>query len=272
MAYNYVHSAVPTDGTDLIRAIGGDFQGLSIAHNHLTGWYDDAIDLYTGSNVVVEYNRVHSPGQPVLGSGNAIKLGGVTNQVAKAPTSYGNVARYNLIYDLMTRPAGKLSNGIDTNGGYNASIYGNLIYNVKGNAISVSTPGCRVFNNTAISERVGLYFNGKGIALQAYNNILSGARDVQAEHASARITGSNNLLVHDKAQGNYLSQNDRSGNPGFQDPGSFRFALKPNSIAINAGVAIDEYQEDCRGKSIVGQIDIGCCEYGGEPSRSDLNR
>ena len=272
VAHNYVHSALPTDGTDLIRAIGGDFQGLSIAHNHLTGWYDDAIDLYTGSNVVIEYNRIHDPGQPILGSGNAIKLGGVTNQVAHAPTSYGNIARYNLVYNLTSRPQGKLSNGIDTNGGYNATIYGNLIYNVKGNAISIGTSGCRVFNNTAISQRVALYFNGKsGLTLQAYNNILSGERsDAQVEHGGARISGSHNLLVHDKALGEYRSHNDRKGNPNFTDPATNRFTLQHNSIAVNAGTEVDEYQADCRGKSVVGQIDIGCFEYSDDSSRSDL--
>ena len=269
VAYNYVHTATPTKGSDLIRAIGGDFEGLSIAHNHLTGWYDDAIDLYTGSNVVVEHNRIHTPGQPILGSGNAIKLGGVTNRVAKSPTSYNNVARYNLIYDLTTRPKGKLSNGIDTNGGYNATIYGNLIYNVKGNAINISAPGCKVFNNTAIGERKALYFNPANATLEAYNNILSGGKlDAHVEQASSRILGSNNLLVHSKTQGNYQSKNDRSGDPGFVNAKNHLFSLKPNSIAINAGVQIDEYQRDRLGNSITGRVTIGCYEYNDKSPRT----
>ena len=262
VAHNYVHSATPTNSSDLIRAIGGDFEGLSIAHNHLTGWYDDAIDLYTGSNVVVEYNRVHSPAKRILGSGNGIKLGGITNQVAKAPTSYGNVARYNVVYDLQQRKEGHLCNGIDTNGGYDCEIYGNLIYAVQGDGIVANGDGCVVYNNTVVSDHVALYLHPSGAQAQAYNNILSGRlQDVNINHGSSSIRGSHNLLVHDRQRGNYRSENDLQGDPGFVNPQAAQFTLKPSSSAINAGVARSGYRKCRQGYDILGRVDLGCHEF-----------
>ena len=263
VAHNYVHSATPTNSSDLIRAIGGDFEGLTIAHNHLTGWYDDAIDLYTGSNVVVEHNRVHTPAERILGSGNGIKLGGITNQVAKAPTSYGNVARYNVIYDLNQRQDGHLCNGIDTNGGYDCEIYGNLIYSLQGDGIVANGDDCVVYNNTVVSDHVALYLHPSGVEAQAYNNILSGRlQDVNVNHGSSGIRGSNNLLVHDRKGGNYRSQGDLRGDPGFEDPQAAKFTLKPNSRAINAGAKLKQftYTEDIRGKMIQQLPDLGAFE------------
>ena len=264
VAHNYVHSATPTNSSDLIRAIGGDFEGLSIAHNHLTGWYDDAIDLYTGSNVVVEHNRVHTPAKRILGSGNGIKLGGITNQVAKAPTSYGNVARYNVIYDLNQRQEGHLCNGIDTNGGYDCKIYGNLIYEVQGDGIVANGDGCVVYNNTVVSDHVALYLHPSGAQAQAYNNILSGRlQDVNIEHGTSGIRGSNNLLVHDRKRGNYRSQSDLQGDPGFVNPQAAQFTLKPNSSAINAGAKLKQitYPKDIKGNLIQQSPDIGAFEW-----------
>ncbi len=264
VAHNYVHSATATNSSDLIRAIGGDFEGLRIAHNHLTGWYDDAIDLYTGSNVVVEYNRIHDAAPRVLGSGNGIKLGGRTNKVAQSPTSYGNVARYNKVYNLNVRGNGQLSNGIDTNGGYDCEIYGNLVYNVKGDGIVANGDGCVVYNNTVVSDHVGLYLHPAGAKAQAYNNILSGRlRDVNVKHGNSEIAGSNNLLVHARSGGNYRSEGDLRGDPGFEDAKAYRFTLKPNSIAIDAGVKAPRaaYAEDIQGSPIRKLPDVGAFEW-----------
>ena len=269
VAHNYVHSATPTNSSDLIRAIGGDFEGLTIAHNHLTGWYDDAIDLYTGSNVVVEHNRVHTPAERILGSGNGIKLGGITNQVAKAPTSHGNVARYNVIYDLNQRRDGHLCNGIDTNGGYDCEIYGNLIYRVQGDGIVANGDDCVVYNNTVVSDHVALYLHPRGVQAQAYNNILSGRlQDVNVNHGSSGIRGSNNLLVHDRKRGNYRSQGDLQGDPGFVNPQAAQFTLKANSKVINAGVNLEqiEYTEDIEGKTIQQLPDVGAFEWTADSS------
>lgn len=265
ITHNYAHSTTPR-GTDLIRAVVGDFEGLTIAHNHLTGWGDDAIDLFTGSNVILEHNRIHTPRLPLHpdGSGNAIKLGGITRRNDNAPPSVANTARYNLIYDLPIRDNDKgfLSNGIDTNGCQDATVYGNLIYNVQGNAINVTSERCRVFNNTAISARVALYLHTDQASLLAYNNILSGGkRDVQVRSSSAQISGSHNLLVHQTQRGNYRSQQDRYGDPRFVNPRQADFALQPNSPAINHGTNMDEYQLDRTGKEVRDKPDIGAMEW-----------
>ena len=266
---NYVHDAKE----DLIRAIGnneyltGDYNGLLITGNRLTRWSDDAIDLYVGSEVIVEYNEMYRGNYPLNTSGNGIKLGGVTNNVAKTETSHNNVARYNKIYNLSGRSPG-LSNGIDTNGGTDAEIYGNLIYDVDGNAIAVSSTstGCKVYNNTGISNDLAAFYAINN-PVEVYNNIFDGsasAGDVSLK--DAQVTGSTNLLVNNKVVtdgGVYNSSNDLSGDPGFVNAGNDNYQLKADSKAINAGTAFGTYPQDREGNSLVGKRDIGSDEFVG---------
>ncbi len=271
---NYVHTTT-VQGTDLIRAISGDYEGLVIGKNELTNWKDDAIDLYGASNVIVEHNQIYAPAESLSknGSGIGIKAGGVG-----PPQSAGNIIRYNKIHDLNGTENG-LYDGINTNNGNHGKIYGNLIYGVQGNAITV-TGGhdfWKIYHNSTINAgKSGIYIGDNVVNIELVNNILDGQKyDIEINGTHAVVNGYFNVLVNRKGlessvdgEGGYQSETDInhafSSTPLFVDEGNYDFRLAKNAVAIDAGMSLDNYQHDILEKNIKTLPDIGAYEYHGD--------
>ena len=251
---------------DGIRAFDGDTDGIIIGHNEITKYSDDGIDLFNGSEVIVQYNKIHDPIQPRSGgANNGIKGGGASGSTA----SRDNIIRYNTVYNLSAR--GKSPNGITTNGCVSGEIYGNLCYNIDDNAIEITASktnkSWKVYNNTAISNRVnGFHVAPNNPDVTAYNNIFQGPKTDIRVDGSSRVTGKNNILVNNKKFGNYSGQNDFGATVAslFVNHSNKDFQLKKESPAINKGTYVSNYKGDILGKKMSGNHDVGCYEYDGE--------
>ena len=251
---------------DGIRAFNGDTDGLIIGHNEITMYSDDGIDLFRGSEVIVQYNKIHDPIKPHSGgANNGIKGGGASGSVA----SRDNIFRYNVIYNLAAR--GKSPNGITTNGCVSGEIYGNLCYNIDDNAIEITASktnkSWKVYNNTAISNRVsGFHVAPKNPDVTAYNNIFQGPKTDIRINGYSRVTGKNNILVNNKKYGSYSGQNDFKASMSslFVNHSNKDFQLKKESPAIDKGTYVSNYKSDILGEKLSGNHDVGCYEYVGQ--------
>ena len=254
---NYIHDARP-GGEDGIVAKRGDFEGLIIRNNEIKGWRDDGIDLYGGNNVIVEYNLVHDVASQLNGSGNGIKAGGT------GVKSENCIIRYNKVYNLNPSSSSGLKNGISTNGGDKAQIYGNLIYNVKGEAIAIpkESNDITIYHNTAISNsKEALYVGGTNVTIR--NNIFwGGGRDLNINQP---VKGSNNLFVDGAKQTKYAGSNDITAPASqvFANVSGKDYHLKAGSPAIDKGMVISGYNASIEKISIKGAPDIGAYEFGG---------
>ena len=141
----------------------GNYEGLIIRSNEITRWRDDGIDLFDGTNVIVEYNKVHNVASQLNGSGNCIKAGG------NGSKSEGCIIRYNTVYNNVSGSGSGVRNGISSNSGDKMKIYGNLIYNVKGEAIAIpsGSQDIEIYHNTAISSsKEALYVAGRDVIIK----------------------------------------------------------------------------------------------------------
>lgn len=225
---------------DGIGAQRGKFHGLIIRKNEVYGYYDDGIDLYAATDVVVEYNTIHSPQQPSY-SGQGIKAGGLTRtEPITDHQSANTIVRYNTIYNLYNKVNDLGSqNGIQTNDGASGEIYGNLVYDVKGSGIVVSGPigQWEVHHNVVVNAReAGLNIWTEGRSddkVSVYNNVLEGSQcDVKVNTRTTKnlITGHNNVLIHSKTVGTYQGDGDRQVDISvlFVNPKKRNFSLKPS--------------------------------------------
>ena len=257
---NRIHSFRP-GGEDGIVAKRGNFEGLVIRDNEVTGWLDDGIDLYGGNNVIVEYNRVHDVSRTLNGGGNGIKGGGADAK------SDNNIIRYNKVYNIVASSSG-VKAGISTNAGDNMKIYGNLVYNVQGEAITVTggSQNISVYHNTAISTgKQALYISGSAANVSLRNNIFWGIRgDI---NVNLPTSGRNNLFINGPG-GKYSGSNDikASASEVFASVSNRDYRLKSGSPAIDKGISISGYTSSIDKKSIEGTPDIGAYEYGGSSS------
>ncbi|MGB3849165.1 MAG: PA14 domain-containing protein [Tunicatimonas sp.] len=248
---------------DGIRAFDGDTDGIIIGHNEITKFSDDGVDLFNGSEVIVEYNEIHDPISPRSGgANNGIKGGGASGSTA----SRDIIIRYNTVYNIYRRRGSP--NGITTNGATSGEIYGNLCYNIDDNAIEITASktnkSWKVYNNTAISSKgSALIVAPKNPSVSAYNNILKGAISDVRVNGSSRVVGKNNILVNNRKAGNYSGQKDFSSNTSslFRDQGKKDFRLKESSPAINKGTYVNDYEKDILGRRISSSHDIGCYEF-----------
>jgi hypothetical protein len=245
-----VHSTA-IDGTDLIRAISGDYEGLQVSNNELTGWRDDAIDLYGGSNVIIEYNHIHTPAMlPANGSGIGIKAGGVG-----PPQSKGNIIRYNKIHHLRGNTTA-LYDGISTNHGSYGEIYGNLIYAVQGNGITITSGHdfWKIYHNTVISsDKSGILVDDDVTNIELINNIIGGKTyDIEVNGANAIVNGYYNLLLNLQGiensiggEGTYTSKTDLAKTSSlFVNAEKEDFRLHQDATAIDAGMTLENYNKD----------------------------
>ena len=253
---NYIRDMRP-GGEDGIVAKRGNYEGLIIRYNEIKGWRDDGIDIFGGINIIVEYNRIHDVASPLNGGGNGIKAGG-----AKAK-SENCIVRYNTVYNINSSSSG-VKNGITSNGGDKLQIYGNLIYNVQGEAIAVPSASDNVVihHNTAVSNsKEALYVAGKNVT--ARNNILWGGK--RTLNINTAVKGSNNIFIGGANQSKYSGGNDinASATAVFSNASGRDYRLKAGSPAIDKGVKISGYNNGIARKSIKGNPDIGAYEYGG---------
>ena len=253
---NYIHDMRP-GGEDGIVAKRGNYNGLIIRNNEIKGWRDDGIDLYGGNNVIVEYNKIHDCASQLNGSGNGIKAGG------SKVKSENCIIRYNTIYNIHASGGG-VQNGISSNGGDKMSIYGNLIYAVKGEAIAipVESDNITIYHNTAIStSKESLYVGGTNVTIK--NNILWGGN--RPLNINKPVKGSNNLFINGANQSNYSGSNDikASASAVFANVSGRDYRLKSGSPAIDKGIRISGYNASLDKKSIKGNPDIGAYEFGG---------
>ncbi|MDF9796749.1 hypothetical protein OKW21_002012 [Catalinimonas alkaloidigena] len=249
---------------DGIVARYGDFNGLVIRNNKITKWRDDGIDLFGGNDIIIEYNDISTLPSGSIVAGNGIKAG------AGRVTSEDVIVRYNKVYNLR-HSSSSLQVGITTNGGDKMKIYGNLIYDVKGEAISIpsSSTDIDIYNNTALSlEKQAVYIgNTSGISLK--NNILWGRNGDLNVNTS--ISASSNLLISGTSESRYNSSGDvrASASEVFSNHGSDNYKLKSSSPAIDQGINISGFAEGIAGVSISGKTDIGAFQYGSASNTTD---
>ncbi len=254
---NLIRDARP-GGEDGIVAKRGNYEGLIIRNNEITRWRDDGIDLFDGTNVIVEYNKVHDVASQLNGSGNCIKAGGSGSR------SEGCIIRYNTVYNNVSGSGGGVRNGITSNSGDKMKIYGNLIYNVKGEAIAIpsGSQSIEIHHNTAISNsKEAIYVAGGNVVIK--NNIFWGRS--RPLNFNRSVKGSNNVFINGGNQSNYSGSNDikASASAVFANPSRGDYQLKSGSPAIDKGVRISGYTTTIRKRSIKGNPDIGVFEYGG---------
>ena len=247
---------------DGIRAFEGDAEGIVIGHNRITKFSDDGIDLYNGSNIILQYNEIYDPVSPrPNNANNGIKGGGPSK-------SKDIIIRYNTIYDIYAR-SGRTPHAITTNGSTSGEIYGNLCYNIDDNAIEITASqrnkSWKVHHNTAISRKAhGLYIAPNNPDVKVYNNILRGAISDIRVNGNSSAKGGNNVLINNKKSGNYSGSGDFSASTSalFVNYERNDFRLKDSSPAINKGASIGDYELDIRGKGVTDKHDIGSYEYG----------
>ncbi len=245
-------------GEDGIVAKRGNYEGLIIRNNEITRWRDDGIDLFNGTNVIVEYNKVHDVASRLNGSGNCIKAGGSGSR------SEGCIIRYNTVYNNVSGSGGGVRNGITSNSGDKMKIYGNLVYNVKGEAIAIpsGSQSIEIHHNTAISSsKEAIYVAGGNVVIK--NNIFWGRS--RPLNFNRSVKGSNNVFINGGNQSNYSGSNDikASASAVFANPSREDYQLRSGSPAIDKGVRISGYTTTIRKRSIKGNPDIGVFEYGG---------
>lgn len=255
-------------GNDGVQMARGDYNGIIIRKNKIFQWADDGIDTYLGFNLIIEYNSLTNPRNSAA---NAIKCGGVArggNEMPVGRKSTGIVVRYNHIFDINL---GSNNHAINTNDGGQATIYGNLAYNISGSGCQVSGDINRfdIFNNTFINCNYGIscWTNGNNAGeIYISNNILEGSsNDVNANTRGTgqNMKGANNILINNKTGGNYEGNNDLAAqkNALFVDGLQNNFILTETSPAIDKGLATPGYNKDLHGNLIHNKTDIGALEY-----------
>ena len=261
---NYIHD-IRDGGGDGIVARRGNYNGLLIRNNEITGWRDDAIDFYGGNNIIVEYNNIHHVAAKVNTAGNGIKAGGANY------ASSNNVVRYNIIHALRGNSGGS-KDGINCNGGDDTEIYGNIVYDVQGEALSVpkESKNIKIYHNTLVSDNRALFVASTS-GIMVSNNILWGSRG--ALNINMRISGKNNLFVGGINDDNYSGSGDviASAAAVFADASRNDYRLKSSSPAIDKGTRIAGYSSSIEKKSITGNPDIGAYEHGGGSTPSPTN-
>lgn len=277
---NTVQQNREEDQSDGLVANRGNFRGLVFRKNDVSGYFDDGIDIYVGSNVIIEYNVFHNPSSKSANSsiddsrsGNGIKAGGIVRSVESSQytgTQSSNVVvRYNIVRDIRTNECA--CNGIVTNSGTDGNIYGNLIYDVDGHGIKVDgqSNNWNVYNNTVVGAiesgfQIFVDANVSG-SVTVKNNIFEGnpAISIGQNTGNLTIERSNNVSVDNSSF---------SKTALFQDHSNNNYRLKDNSPAINAGSTnTPPYDQDIRGFLVDSNPDTGAYEFGDQFGPVDPN-
>jgi hypothetical protein len=229
--HNYCHSwhdhTVGRGGADGIKVTGsGDFTGLILEYNEITGWLDDGIDFYGGNNVVARYNYVHDPA--VGHYGNGFNMGGGSG------TASNNIAYGNYVVDLIN---GTLNRGIISNNNTPNQIWAyNVVINAEvGLWVYGTSHNCLVFNNYVESRDRAIMVSSGAQDTKLYNNIMDGGSyDLRVE-SSTTTSGAKNIHVNYPATHDGLNTKYDTSNDYFQqDPGI-------DSITWNAGAKLLDF-------------------------------
>lgn len=230
-------------GTDRVVPQMEDYTGLVISYNTIYECPDDGIDLYYGSNVIVEHNEV-GPQTTAGGDSNGIKCGSDNNAVY-------NIIRYNYIHDY-TAWAETIGydGGIVTNSADHTFILSNYIYNCfRGITISWNSHGHLVANNTiSAAQDRGVSFGDEVLSSTFQNNICDGANyDLVVNATSENIVGGYNCFLHDLSHpaGDYT--NTGSSDLFATNPLLTGYVLGATSPCINTGTTIADVTTDIRG-------------------------
>lgn len=278
-----------TNTSDGIVANRGDFNGLVIRKNDIADYYDDGIDLFAASNVIVEYNRVHDTGDNNV-SGVGIKAGGRTTSDIITGYRGGNVViRYNTVYDIQNANGGRLT-GITSNKGASGEIYGNLVYNTGLHGIELDDPlnEWNVYNNTIVDaggNGISVYVSSSTMGSTSNVSIINNIADGNNNDIGTSLTGvtnvqgSNNIWINNQTGGGYTGQNDLTASISslFVNATADDYRLAANAPAIDAGSSnFTNYTKDIRGFLVDSTPDIGAYEHGDQvppidpPSSTDI--
>ena len=122
---NHIHHWGELDGVHGIQVRG---VGQQIDHNEMHDYIDVAINYY-GNNHIIEYNLIYDVSLETS-DGGAIYCG-------RSWTMYGNVIRYNCIYNVGDGSF-SLPNGIYVDDGLSGQqVYGNILVNIPADGIKV---------------------------------------------------------------------------------------------------------------------------------------
>ena len=234
-------------------------QFIYIGRNVLHEDRENAVDLKYASDIIISQNKMYGYGDATTSDGSAVVLGsdGMPNRCWVI---------YNEIYDS--------KNGIRNEDTDTAWIIGNLIYNIRGFAISLEKKSDDLFivNNTIYNVDVAieqLRPEREAFRIHVYNNIFANIRGKRrSAHLyvpSSKITGesilSNNLFWQNGEAVKLIwnselvvnSTSDFSSfsgggtnvveNPNFVDVANSDFSLQSNSAAINKGIPSKVYDQ-----------------------------
>lgn len=265
---NTIHhcDAIPLDGADGID-IGTcrepprveDYTGLVISYNRIYEWNDDGIDLYYGSNVVVENNEV---GPSSAASASSVEHNGI--KCGSTDSAGGNIIRYNHVHDIDSSYGNDY--GIMTNGAENITIIGNYVYDAYyGLIVSPNSSGHMIGNNTFSASRYrGASFGDNVTSTTFQNNICEGgsSNDLMV-NAGDRINGGYNLFVRDTYHDTSIYTNTDGSDIFAADPLLSGPVLLEGSPCIDAGTCLRDVTRDIRGMSRPqgSAYDIGAFEW-----------
>jgi len=247
-------------GTDRVVPQMEDYTGLVISYNTIYECPDDGIDLYYGSNVVVEHNEV-GPQTTAGGDSNGIKCGSDNN------ATY-NIVRCNYVHDYTAwaQTVG-YDGGIVTNSADHTIILSNYIYNCfRGITISWNSHGHLIANNTiSAAQDRGVSFGDEVLSSTFQNNICDGANyDLLVNATSENIVGGYNCFKHDTSHpaGDYTNTGTSdlfATNPLLAST----YVLSANSPCINVGTTLADVTTDIRSVSRPqgSAYDIGAYEF-----------
>jgi hypothetical protein len=194
----------PTENADgiAINAIDStnhDFTGLTISHNTIGEWGDDGIDLYYGSNVVVEHNIVGPStwDSDAVEEGNGIKCGG-----ANGGGATGNIIRHNTVKGISHTGANANNYGITTNYGQRLEIYRNVIDSAEYGIVFLGTADSfKAYNNTIINIRKrAAQFQANVTGVSFYANILDGDEYDMITNTGCVIIGGGNVFMNNAGE------------------------------------------------------------------------
>ncbi|MEM9877318.1 MAG: right-handed parallel beta-helix repeat-containing protein [Myxococcota bacterium] len=274
---NAIRDVALPDGHDGLKVARGDYEGIVVRKNLITGWLDDGLETFGARDVVVELNELHSPRPPnedLIGTNanhasQGIKAGGIDSQ--RGYTGREVIVRYNYVHDLPHETA--RSNGIMGNGGKSGSIYGNLVVDVRGIGIKIDCQGCDeagwdVHHNTVVGageDGLQVYTNGAfDERVRIFNNLLDGQRrDLHASVGSGQAIGGHNLLAHGMPSGDFAGDNDATANFAdlFVNLETRDLRLAPGAAAVDAGRPLEAYHVDFSGAPVGDAPDVGAREY-----------
>ncbi len=246
IGHNTVHDATdqnPESGDLIIVSTDGDFTGMLIEHNDVSGWQEDGFDLSL-SNGIVQFNTVHDAGV-VDGQG---KVG-----IKILNADEGKVTiRYNHLHTI--DGVGTFSGTGIVNDG-EALIHNNLIHDItvsgSGLGIGISksnTFDSEIYNNTIVQCADRGMNIASGGAVTLHNNICEGTA-VDIRVAGSTVTGGFNCLVNDAAvtvaSGSYSGGSDDLGStdPLFTDSANNVFTLTDGSPCVGAGKEVGITQD-----------------------------